>query len=524
MRIRRVTAVALVFASISLATGNPRNAWGQQSVVQALLSPKDLLIQSYVSGMQLTPEERAYQLVLLTEVALKLDSTLAQLWAEETFQSTLTLPRTHNRLAMQMNAIAALSQIAPERAFDLFSKMDSPVPDEKGLLDEDVRAHTARVLFPRLWQLKGRAVLDQLRFAAEQLGGTGQYPYEAFAPIVRDLSASDPAVAGSLVGEAATYYPRAASVRHNDYEFKQFLVTVWNEAPRSATVPALETLIGHLTEEIERPEKNQDAIYRAQAFAGQNVAQFQNEAAQFIYELVPLLRSVDPTKAKKAEELISAKVPSDQGTPGGSKQRFESVKIVGQPTDSQRTELVQQGMERSRLQAIESEASTDPNDALRLASTITNPVFRAEALFDIATALGETSPGRAKELISNAERIEGGIKEGSGRLRALTARAKALATLHRTSDFRDVFSEAFSLGEELFQEDVDANPPKPALFATGYDELDRLTDLGIRFQPELALARINGIQNSELKAMLLIPAADAMREAVENFHKEAPPH
>lgn len=514
---KRVSLVAaLLFPFFySFGAANPPRTPAEQP---PSTSPKDLLIQSYILGMQFSPEERAYQLVLLTEVAVKLDPTLGDLWAEEAFQSTLGLRRTHNRLAMQMNAITALSQIAPDKAWELFNTLDLPVLDESGILDEDLRAHAARVLFPTLWRLRGRAVLDELRVAAEHLGNTGQYPYEAFVPIVHDLSSADPSVANSLVGEATTYYPRAANVRHNDYEFKEFLVAVWKDSPRSVTVPALQVFARHLKEEIERPNPSSKVTYRAQAFAGGSASQFQSEAAHFLYELLPLLRTVDRDQARTVEELISAKAPSDGDNAANG--RVESATIVGDATPAQQAELVQKGMEKSRLDTIQSEASTNPTEALRLASTLTNPVFRAEAFFDVAAAFGQNSPGKAKELISNAEDLEAGIKDGPGRLHALTAHAKASARLDRAGDFRETATKAFSLGEELFQEDADANPLKPALFANGYEALDQLTEIGVPYQPEFVLTRINGIQNSELKALLLIRAAQATLDASQKSSRE----
>jgi hypothetical protein len=325
-----------------------------------------------------------------------------------------------------------------------------------------------------------------------------------------------PSVANSLVGEATTYYARAANVRHNDYEFKEFLVAVWKDSPRSVTVPALQVFIRHLKEEIERPKPS--VTYRAQAFAGRSVSQFQSEAAHFLYELLPLLRTVDRDQARTVEELISAKAPSDEDSAANG--RVESATIVGEATPAQQTELVQKGMEQSRLDTIQSEASTNPTEALRLASTLSNPVFRAEAFFDVAAAFGQNSPEKAKELISNAEDLEAGIKDGPGRLHALIAHAKASARLNRAGDFRETATKAFSLGEELFQEDADANPLKPALFANGYEALDQLTEIGVPYQPEFVLTHINGIQNSELKALLLIRAAQATWDASQKSTRE----
>jgi hypothetical protein len=85
----------------------------------------------------------------------KVEPSLTRLWSEELFMLSFDLPMNHNRIATQKNALSSLSLVDPERAMELFTTMDDPVPVEVGVIIEDVRSHGAETVFAQYWAQKG---------------------------------------------------------------------------------------------------------------------------------------------------------------------------------------------------------------------------------------------------------------------------------------------------------------------------------------------------------------------------------
>jgi hypothetical protein len=236
-----VQAISQVYAVAQEHVSEPSVLAGSDS------EPEQLLVRSYLSGRGFTPQERAFQLILLSEAAIKIQPALTRLWSQEAFQLALTLPTGWNRVAHEKNALVALAQVDPVLAFRLFDSMDATVATQSGDVPEDLRAYGARTILREYWKKKGLSALDDIRGQAERLGATGQYPFWAMSSIILDVDRQDHLKAQSLFGEALTYYNSGLRAESTDEEFTVFLNAVWDFIPHPLERQALQLAVAYLT-------------------------------------------------------------------------------------------------------------------------------------------------------------------------------------------------------------------------------------------------------------------------------------
>ncbi len=510
----RVFLVALVGLAIcpgvvSSQTAKDSAGSDQHASVTSGVAAEALLTRSYLVGKRLLPEERAFQLTRLAQTASTIQPVLTRLWAEELFQSAMELPMTWNRVAAEKNAVTALAAVDPVRAFELFGTMDDPVPMLSGGLPEDVRAFGARIVLPQFWKREGSGSLDDIRRAAQHVGDTGQYPYMGMAPIIRDLLKLGDIRADSLLSEALAYYTQPSRFRASDKEFVQLLGAVWDVAPLSWRREALSTAVAHLTGEAKPPEAE---TFRARLLTEKGVAEFKSASQRLLFELLPKVREIDPDWARRLVES-HPEIGQASAAAGGVKFSEEvTVHNVSGASPARVDEVQGTGLQRSRLANIRGIAQTDPEQALRLSSSLSDSLFRLEALSSVATALAGKDPERARGLIAQAKEAINKIQDTSGRVTAWVALAEAAAAAHDSKTFEEAIKRGFDLGEEVFEEDLSTHPGKPSYELAAMDDLGRLTQVGVHADRERMLGRVTDVRNPLLQAHLLIDAAEALND------------
>lgn len=470
------------------------------------MNPTNILIESYLAGQQLTVDERAFQLLRLAEVATKLDPTLCRLWSEELFRLAFRLPMDWNRVAHEKNAVATLALVDPIRAFELFGSIDNPVADAHGIISEDVRAHAAHTVFNAYWTRKGTAAFDGIRQQAQHLGDTGAYPYLAIVPVLHDLVRLGDPRAESLFGDALAYYPQNVRVENNDEEFVKFLNAVWQDVSASLRKGALEVAVAQLT--TKKNATNDNEIYRARAVNGRQQAEFTSRSEKLLADLLPKIRQIDPDLAARLTEQYP-----NIGRPDPGAKMTEITVIRSQNSSDADVQAAQSSLLLARqVGQIGQIAANDPNHALDLAASITDPEFHTEALSAACVAMDPSDTKCSADLMDRMRDDISRIKDPAAKLRALVALARASAARRDLKTLRSALGEGFDLGQELFERDAGARPGTLAYQLVGFDELCNLTEAGMRADPDTTLARLATAQNQLLQAYLPLEAAEALAE------------
>ena len=468
------------------------------------LSPKGLLIRSYLGTRQLVPEERAMALMYLALAAGTIEPAYNRLWSEELFNAALQLPRNWNRLAFEKNALEALAQSEPELAMELFGQMDDPIPTESGKFPEDVRAFAAQRVFSAYWNRKGTPALDAIRDQARHLGDTGQYPYLAMATILRNLSMSSANEIEPLFAEAVGYFGRGSKFASANPDFAQFLNTVWDFLPSPSKRLAVAVAVDQLTR-----ESPSDAGFRGTTKTKSSTLQFKNRNRQLLFELLPLIQQIDPQAGKRLAEkepALAAGADEKSGT-----MRSDSALITEVNGDSDRLAAAENLVAQQRtLNEVKQRVNSDPEIALQTTGMLTNPAFQAIALADVAAGFAKKDSAKARKLLDRALDIISSLRATPTKVAALFAVSKAENALGNHKAMQTSWVRAVELGEELFQQDIETHPDASAYQAASFDTLEELLRFGGAVDPQMALAALRSVQNQLLQIYLPIFVAEGI--------------
>ncbi len=436
-----------------------------------------LLVESYRLGKDLAPSERAILLTFLCRSASQHNLSYTTEWAQEGLRIASQLPPDWNRLAIQKNALVALSYANPDHAMASLRSMDLPVELSNGVFPEDLRSDAAISIFKNYWFQKKPLGLDEVRSTAAYLGQTGQYPYAAVGFILNDVISHQktahselPGIASSLLLDAYASYQRGSKFRNEDEEFVDFLQSLQTLLPPALLKSGVEIAVERLT--LQKEPTEHQYISRIQTQKGATT--FHSRADALLFELLPLVREVDAALADKLVESHQALMQA--GAAGSTVVASEGAMIVGSSVSPEEQE---HALQRSRAQEVREIASNHPEQALALSQTITDPALRSAAMADVA----ESRPTQAGEIQSAIAKIVPTMHTGEERLRVLSALAQASWAAGDIEGFHNALGKSFALGEELFEEDMDAHPGQATYGVEAYGTLADLVKTGARVDP-----------------------------------------
>jgi hypothetical protein len=462
------------------------------------------LIESYRISVGLEPSERAILLNYLTRAAGAQHLSYTGAWAEENLRLAYQLPLNWNRVAIEKNALVALSYVKSKRALDLLRIMSLPVSDGVGF-PEDVRADAATIIFQNYWHDHHSRGVPELRITALYLGQTGQYPYVAVAQVITDLthgrsgpSGEFPPDAQTLLLDAYASYQRGSKFGVENDDFVDFLRALRPILPASLFRKGLELAVERLIDK-DRPTDPQTYVARVYTEAG--TAVFHTRRELLLFELIPLIREVDPSWAAQVVERDTALAQA--GAHSGKDISTEGVVSPGEPERGGQPRDLENGLQGSRAQAVGDLSANNLAGALRMAQSIGDPALRAVALGNIAGAIGTTQPGETKDIESAIRDTVPAVKGNEDKLRAFSALANASSAATDMAGFQEAIDKCFALGEELFEEELTTHPGRPTYDTSAFNSLDAVVKSGARFDPGTIVAKVLQVRDDSLRAYLL---------------------
>jgi len=152
---------------------------------------------------------------------------------------------------------------------------------------------------------------------------------------------------------------------------------------------------------------------------------------------------------------------------------------------------------------------------LYLAMQISDPVLRSVGLVSAAPAYTQLDSSQADAWVSGAREQVNSLPPSLNKLRLTIALIKVSIANGDREEAQQRIGKAYDFGEELFEEDLKANPGKFSELADGFDELVDLASVAAR-QAWLSggsLNHIRQIRNDVLRARLLVEQAKGMTDA-----------
>jgi hypothetical protein len=506
----RPRAALLIFVLIvSLPVYPQKNSAPEKETKPSqYVSSERLLQRTYLLSKELPPEERVWLLTELIMPSAKWHPALMRPWTEEVFRLALQLSPGYDRVVTQKNAATAMGWIDIQRALQMLNQCEAPSPSDSDA--EDVRDVAARTIFARYWQTDGMNGLAKIQRTADHLGDTGEYPFGAMVPVIQAVSAKDPAKSSALINEAVTFYQRGTKFEMTNYEFVDFLKQVKPLMPLSTRRQPLEALVKALTS--DSGEKN-DRQWRIRVYTDKGVAEFRNQNVALLFDILPMIREVDP---EWAQRLVEQHADLSQGDAARGKILDEEKVVVyknpdNSPSAGELASAEQWGLETSRLSQIQQTAAKDPNQALTLATSIGDPARHAMGMAYAAAGFGD-HPDQALQMLSQSQQSLAAMKKSGEKLDTYVAIAESAASLHDLALARDAVEKGLDLGEQAYEESRKEHPEWHGYEWDGQDAMQKLTEIGTRLDPTHVIGRVQAIRDHTLQGYMLVSAARALDE------------
>jgi hypothetical protein len=466
---------------------------------------KDLLTRASGMSKQLSDSERAFLLAKLAQASTKTMKEQSKAWADEVFQVSDGLPNDAQRSQNELIAMMAVSENDPDHGLELLARMEAPAPRSDGRPAPDMRAPAATMLFQKVWQKRGAEGIDSLQAAARQLGESGNYPYMAMGPIIRQLNRKDAEKAQSLTNEALSFFSRRARSDQSAQQMAMFLGMNRDLIP----VPMLKDILSQLVSDaLDTKDKNSNTSVVIST--GRGSATMSGASSLLLFQLLPMIRDIDPAWAKKLEaqndSLRAAANLNESATNQAGPQR---VGMFMGASGSGPLPMANM-MEEMKSHEVDELVKENPNQAMKVASEIHDPVIRAVTDAHLAGEVNKSDPERAAQMLKSAREAMATAKEPADKLKILVGLAQAQAAMKDSEGFAITLDQAYALGEELFRKSLDKSPDLPLLARPGFDSMTRVTITGVRLDSSITLAHIDGVRMPILQALLLVAAAQGL--------------
>jgi len=399
------------------------------------------------------PEVQVFGLLHLAENYEPIDKKKSLEYFHQAFDAASSIPADsegNQRGQLQSEIVRSLATLNVDDAMTMLRQME---PSSRN----DRRINAAQSIVVVLIQKKR---LDDALEIVQNFGTFGDYPYAAAASIFKTLPSDDPR-RNTLFSSAMAAY--SAHPRGN---FPDLLMKVWREIPQSLAQSAVTTLVNGIL-----GRKDDDSRYIASISSAKGTATFSSRKDYDLFNLMNILRSVDPKRADEILEthpdLKAALKQFPEGTESmrdGDKGGINSsMSSGGRANPQQDAEERLRGLAPNRAAQALDALKEDPDKALSIAKTIPEPSFQADVLGKIANSVGEKDPGTAKGMLGQCISMLDDIKDPSDRLNTWTIVAQAA---HKIKDDKlswQAIDRAMADATALYKLDADEDSPNKAL-------------------------------------------------------------
>jgi hypothetical protein len=230
-------------------------------------------------------------------------------------------------------------------------------------------------------------------------------------------------------------------------------------------------------------------------------------ATLMIFQLMPMIRDVDPDWAKQledqSEELkrVAALMSSGQRT---------SIMIGARNTGGPNGPNGNERDFRDELQSmsVDELAARDPQRAMETAQSIKDPTVRVAAIAR-ASAAGSDEAAKEKAL-KDAKDALAQASDPRDKLTILSGLAQAQASLKDDEGLAVTLQQSFNLADDMFRRSVDKTPSGGAWMRPGVQAATTLVRGVARKSPKIVSEKLDSVRHQPLKALLLLSAAEAL--------------
>lgn len=453
-----------------------------------------LLEKGYKLSQFLGGRERLFYWSELCRVSVLVDLPLEKIRENcfLPFDLAASTPELELRIAVQKNALAEMSSVAPRLAIELFPQIEVERPTSSGMLAEDIRSDALEPIFLNLVAGTATDGVSIAKEQAERAATEGQYPYRAMADVLRGLPKSRKREANSILRDALFFYARETGYYNRDEEFLVLLRSLKDSAvDHSLAGQAVAAFVKRLKNDPIRIPGN----YYSEIHTAKNqVFSFTDRNQAFLFQAFPEIRRFNPIVARQLQK----RDPSLRQAVGSM--RYVSGGFVRDASNAQQVERQHlQWIDESLANKIRELQECDPTSAVSLAEQLKETSSRVVAVSASISGIARNNPSDARNLYEQQLSAVETLDKPFDKLRAMVALVDPAYHVGDIQQYESLANQSFDLGVQLFSADTSANQIQNR---RGFAELrDLITFIASR--PENVLkAKVRQLPDDWLKAYL----------------------
>ncbi len=461
-----------------------------------------ILDQQAGAAKALSPVMRTFALLEIARGYQKFNRPKAVATLRDALQASLAIDdgdgsQDQTKSPLQSQIISLLAAMDPAYCEQLVPQLAGP--PRATAVGALVNRYTFEKQFPR-----AIAVLRQL--------GDQEFPYIIVSRLMQALPPEMAADKQNLFSQAlASFSQHEHKDKFGPNDFAVFITRTWPGLPPDLVLQAID--------EGLKQARDSDTKMEITVDAQKGAASFTSTYQYTLFELMPVLRALDPERAESLlqdnRDLQSAaksypnglqSLDPKNGIPDSITMRLPGSK--GSSAGDRYDEEL-----RRHTQQILTLANRNPKQAL--AAVMSLPDFdyaRALALLDFAGAVLKTSPDYAADALDEFIKIVPSVEQETSQADLLATAGDDYLKLSDTDSARKVVDQGFKLAEKLYATDTDAGDPNQAFKAMwpSTSAWRRFVALATRISPQAALQAINRIPDPEIQSLETIALANSL--------------
>ncbi|MBZ5537567.1 MAG: hypothetical protein LAO31_16545 [Acidobacteriia bacterium] len=515
---------------------------------------QNLLNRCYQEALQSELRVKTYMLLDIAQSMAGIDRKRAILIYEQAFNAALELQGSENATARAMNQSNIARMVYgydPEKALELALRIES-MPGS--VSQANIRLGALGDMVVRLADKDPERAFGIVR---EEMAH-GDCLKTLIVPMAVALQKKRPELAETLYIEAIHQFEKPVTNAPDFINFIDMASSLF-DLNRALTVQAVEIILKAIDNMADHPP---EVDVRLETFDGKTKTSYDGVREYAISKVLPVVRRMDPERAKGLEEKFSASrglLPKSSGTELGSMSEYSMASpakpstptpdsssaqnpsapppALGTPTYSRMTLIhrdavgaptkppvdfsARRAAEQARMESanqvfqIGRLAREDPEAAQAQLKTLAPGPSRVKATATMALALIKKDPEQAKSLLNEAATATEKLSDpyDQAECDGLIARGFLQFDQDRA---QQILKEALKLADQLVQEEEErkSNPKPPAGVVTTFRSPQPLfsTLLGTlaRLNIDDAMARAEKIKDKETKVRALVQIANAL--------------
>ena len=509
-----------------------------QSETKKKISPEQreramqLLDGAAAGAAGLDSGSRAYTLLQVARVYQATDKKKAVELLEQAMTSASEVGRENDRLKqvssrLQQEVLKTMVPLAPEKVDDLLVQLDARGREQ--------------VLQALLDYYEREKKMDRALEVVYRMGAEGEIPYYAAGKIMEKMKPEQAAEKQQLFTAALASYrdhDHSGNARFDNAGFPELITKFSKDVPASLIHQAIDVVLDATKKDSEKDAKDSGGGVTFSIASAQGAVQMNSVYQYRLFQLVPVLRTIDPEEADRLlkeqsdVQTLLAKYPQGMnsvapergdGPGGGGGASFMMTNGAGGRGPGSGGGGPRRGpggpdapspMEMQKAAKIGEDAEKHPQDALASAASLQDVRIRAGAYMSIAQVSWKKQPGVASQALDKAAET---IDKLDGEQQAMMYQdvVRLYMRMGETDDAKKYIEKGIASASKIYKDDENPDDPNqaPKAYWPSVAGWRSMLSLASEISPLWASTLLKEIPDDEARTLGQLSIATALLQA-----------